>query len=74
MTGAVMAGLALLAGLAVEVTLDWLFELQWIFRFFAFVVTWGIVGFLAWRYIWIPHTRQPDDDTVALIIERAMPR
>jgi len=72
-TGLSMALCALLGWLAVEMVLDWLVALIWVFRFLIFLAGAGVTYYLA-RKIGIDPYRKPiGDESVALMIEREMP-
>ena len=72
-TGAAMALLALLGWLGIEMPLDWLVELPFWARAIFFIAGLGGTAFVLWRYGIRPWLRRPDDDRVALAIERALP-
>ena len=72
-TGAAMALLALLAWLAIEMPLDWLVELPLWARALFFIAGLGGAAFVLWYFGIRPWLRRPDDDGVALAIERALP-
>ncbi|MEO6785915.1 MAG: hypothetical protein ABI318_07250, partial [Chthoniobacteraceae bacterium] len=73
-TGLVMALVALLAWLAIGMPLDWLVELPFAARAALLVCGFGGATALAWRFGIRQWLHQPDDDRVALAIERALPQ
>lgn len=64
---------AVVAWLTAEMAFDWLIELPWIVR--AILLSAGLCGtsFLAWKHIVFPLSHRPNDEAVALMVERAMP-
>ena len=72
-TGVAMALLAWLGWLAIEMPLDWLVELPRWARAIFFIAGLGGTAFVLWRFGIRPWLRRPDDDRVALAIERALP-
>lgn len=73
-TGFAMALVAVLAWLAIEMPLDWLLALPIVARAALLVCALGGAAALAWRFGIRAWLRQPDDDRVALAIERALPQ
>ncbi|MEO6738801.1 MAG: DUF4175 family protein [Chthoniobacteraceae bacterium] len=73
-TGIAMAITALLAWLAIGMPLDWLFALPFPARAVLLMCGLGGAGMLAWRFGIRHWLHQPDDDRVALAIERALPQ
>jgi hypothetical protein len=73
-TGFAMAMVTVLAWLAMEMSLDWLFALPIAVRAVLLVCGLGGAAALAWRFGIRQWLRQPDDDRVALAIERALPQ
>jgi hypothetical protein len=71
--GAGMAVGALIILLAAAMLLDWWLDLPLAMRAVALAVTLGATGFLVWRFILTPVRHQPDDDAMALTVERACP-
>ncbi len=73
-TGLALALATVLAWLAIEMPLDWLFALPFAVR--ALMLAGGVCGAaaLAWRFGIRAWLHQPEDDRVALAIERALPR
>jgi len=59
--------------LAVAMLLDWWLDCPlWARAMMLFWVL-GVTGWLSWRYILTPLRRQPDDDAIALTVEKARP-
>ena len=73
-TGIAMALAAMLAWLAIEMPLDWLLALPFAARAVLLVLGVGGATVLAWRFGIRKWLHQPDDDRIALAIERALPR
>ena len=69
-----MALATVLAWLAIEMPLDWLLALPFAARAVMLVCGLGGGAVLAWRFGIRPWSHQPDDDRVALAIERALPQ
>ncbi|MEA3212099.1 MAG: hypothetical protein QOE70_5156 [Chthoniobacter sp.] len=72
-TGAAMALVVILGWLAAEGVADWLVALPWLARFAFLVAGIGVAGLLGWRCGLRPWRHRPDDDAVALMVERALP-
>ncbi len=72
-TGAAMALVAVCGWLVAETATDFFANLPWIFRLLFLIA--GVVGTggVAWWFALRPWSRRIDDDTVALMIERALP-
>lgn len=73
-SGVAIALLVLLVWLAIEMPLDWLVELPVWARALFLVGGLGGAAFALWRLGLRPLLHQPDDDRVALAIERALPQ
>lgn len=73
-TGAAMAVGAFLILLAMAMLLDWWLDLPRAARAAMLASILGGTGFLVWRFIATPLLRQPDDDAVALTVEKARPQ
>ncbi|NDB77733.1 MAG: hypothetical protein EB141_19165, partial [Verrucomicrobia bacterium] len=54
--------------------LDWFLDLPWAVRFLLFLGYLAAAGHVIWHHILIPFLRQPDDDAVALLVERGNPQ
>ena len=75
---AVLTGLAVLVIIGVELLalmllMDWWLELPWGVRLVSFLGQAGFLGWLCVRLIARPLWRQPDDDALALRVEKARP-
>ena len=69
------SGVAMLLGgltlaLGVGMLLDWSLDFPWAVRFLLFLGYLAAAGHVIWHYILIPFLRQPDDDAIALLVER----
>ena len=73
-TGAGMAVGALIILLAAAMLCDWWLDFPLAARAVTLALTMGVTGFVVWRFVVRPIRHQPDDDTVALRIERARPQ
>lgn len=60
--------------LAVAMLLDWWLDFPRGLRAISLTLILGIAGVLVWRYVITPVRRQPDDDAVALTVEKARPQ
>ncbi len=69
-----MAIVALLAWLAIEMPLDWILALHVTVRAAILVCGAGAAAALAWKFGVRQWLHRPDDDHVALAIERALPQ
>lgn len=72
-TGAGIAVGAFVILLATTMLLDWWLDFPFAVRAIALAFVLGCTGVLVWRFILTPVRRQPDDDAVALTIEKARP-
>jgi hypothetical protein len=72
-TGLAMALAAVLVWLSIAMPLDWLLALPFALRVVLLVCGLGTAGVLAWRFGIRQWLHQPDDDCIALAIERALP-
>jgi len=75
---AVMTGLAIAVSvsielLALELFADWWLELPWKVRLVLLVLQIGALAYILVRLVAVPLLRQPDDDDVALMVEKARP-
>jgi hypothetical protein len=59
--------------LAASMLLDWWLDLPLWLRAILLVVILGVTSALAWRFVVTPVRRQPDDDDIALAIEKVRP-
>jgi hypothetical protein len=73
-TGAGMAVGAFIILLATAMLLDWWLDFPLWLRAVALTLVLGAAGFITWRYVLTPIRRQPDDDALALRIEKAHPQ
>lgn len=69
------SGVAMLLGgltlaLGVGMLLDWFLDFPWAVRFLLFLGYLAAAGHVLWHNILIPFLRQPDDDAIALLVER----
>ncbi len=69
------SGIAMLLGggvlvLGAGMLFDWFLDLSWALRFLLFFGYQAALGHVLWHRILIPFLRQPDDDAVALLVER----
>lgn len=72
-TGAAMAVAVSVELLALAMFLDWWLELPWGVRLVSLLLQIGVLGYIAWRFILTPWLNQPDDDGLALMVEKAKP-
>ena len=75
---AVLTGLAMAVGVGVELLalamfFDWWLDLPWGFRLLSLIAQVAIFTFILLRMVVRPLIRQPDDDELALMVERARP-
>ncbi len=73
-TGAGMAVGAFIILLAAAMLCDWWLDFPLTARAITLVLTLGVTSFIVWRFVVRPIRHQPDDDTVALRVERARPQ
>ena len=73
-TGAGMAVGAFVILLGAAMLLDWWLDFPVWVRGVILVCIIASTGLIAWRYVLMPIRRQPDDDAVALRIEKARPQ
>ena len=59
--------------LALAMFADWWLDLPWAARLVSLVVQLGIFAYILLRFIAAPVLRQPDDDELALMVEKAKP-
>lgn len=76
---AVGSGVAMLLGgltlaLGVGMLLDWFLDFAWAIRFLLFLGYLAGIGHVVWHHIILPFIRQPDDDELALLVERGQPQ
>ncbi len=73
-SGAAMAVGAFVILLGTAMLLDWWLDFPRLVRGVALVCVLAPTALIAWRYVFLPIRRQPDDDVVALRIEKAHPQ
>jgi hypothetical protein len=73
-TGAGMAVGVFVILLGTTMLVDWWLDFSAWARAVALVCVFAPTAFIAWRYIFLPIRYQPDDDAVALRIEKAHPQ
>ncbi len=71
-------GLSMVVGTVVLVlgmgmVLDWWLDFPWALRAMLLLAETAAIGWMAWQFVIVPLARQPDDDMVALIVEKARP-
>jgi hypothetical protein len=76
---AVGSGVAMLLGgltlaLGIGMLADWFLDFPWAVRFLLFLGYLAAAGHIIWHHILIPFLRQPDDDDLALLVERGHPQ
>ena len=72
-TGAALAVDVFIALFGVEMIADWLVDLSWPVRAAALIFSLGAIGFVLFRFAIQPYLNRPNDDAIALQIERALP-
>lgn len=72
-TGLAMAAVVGLECLALSMFLDWWLELPWVVRLISLVVQTVLLGRILLRYVLAPLLHQPDEDDLALMVEKAKP-
>jgi hypothetical protein len=72
-TGVAMAIAVGVELLALAMFLDWWLELPWAVRLVSLLLQIGVLGYITWRFILEPLLHQPDDDDLALMVEKAKP-
>jgi hypothetical protein len=72
-TGVAMAVAVAIELIALAMFLDWLIELPWAIRLISLLLQIGVLGYIAWTATLRPFLRQPDDDELALMVEKARP-
>ena len=73
-TGAGMAVGVLIILLAAAMLCDWWLDFPRAARALTLALTLGVTGFIVWRFVVRPIRHQPDDDSVALRVEKARPQ
>src|SRR3989442_12713858 len=72
-TGVAMAIVVGIELLALAMFLDWWLELPWALRLLSLIAQLGVLGYIFIRFVLAPIVRQPDEDELALMVERARP-
>lgn len=75
---AALTGIAMAVGVGVELLalamfMDWWLDLPWIVRLLLLVGQLAVFSYILTRFVIIPVVRQPDDDDLALMVEKARP-
>src|SRR4051812_27623380 len=73
LTGVAIAVSVAIELLALEMFVDWWMELQWSVRFVLLMAQLAVLTYILTRLVFFPLWRQPDDDDVALMVEKARP-
>ncbi len=73
-TGVSMALGAFVILIGAVMLTDWWLDLPLAVRTVTLLITLGATGLLLWRFTLTPLRRQPDDDTVALAVEKGFPQ
>jgi hypothetical protein len=75
---AALTGLAMAVGVGIELLalamfVDWWMDLPWIVRLLLLLAQMALFAFIVVRFTLIPLIKQPDDDELALMVEKARP-
>src|SRR5262245_54715735 len=75
---AALTGMATAIGIGIELLAlamfaDWWLDLPWIVRLVLLLAQLLLFGFIVVRFVLIPIVRQPDDEELALMVEKARP-
>jgi hypothetical protein len=75
---AMLTGLATLSVVSLELLalamfLDWWLELPWALRLISLMAQMFVAGFIGWQSVVRPLVRQPDEDELALMVEKGRP-
>ena len=73
MTGLAMAVVVGIELLALAMFLDWWLELPWVVRLVSLLAQLGAFAYILSRFVLVPVLRQPEEDELALMIEKARP-
>src|SRR5262245_47447596 len=73
LTGLSLATVVGLELLALAMFVDWWLELPWLARLLSLLAQVGIVGWILTVSVVLPWWRQPDEDALALMVEKACP-
>jgi len=76
---AVGSGVAMLLGgltlaLGIGMVADWFLDFPWAVRLLLFLGYLAAAGHVIWHHVLVPVIRQPDDDDLALLVERGHPQ
>lgn len=71
--GVVLALGALALALMAGMLLDWWLDLPWAVRALIAAADLALLGYILWNYVVVPWQEQPDDDAVALFVEKGKP-
>ena len=71
LTGAAMAVAAVVELLALAMFIDWCFDLAWGVRLLLLLAQAALAGYILIRYVAAPLIRPPDEDELALMVERS---
>src|SRR5439155_5434270 len=72
-TGLAIATLVSVELLGLELFADWWLNLPWNLRLVLLIGQAALLGLILFRLVFIPLWHQPDDDEVALMVEKARP-
>ena len=75
---AALTGLAMAIGVGIELLalamfVDWWLDLPWTMRLLLLLAQTALFAFIIVRFVLIPIIKQPDDDELALMVEKARP-
>jgi len=73
LTGVAMAVIVSLEFLALAMFADWWLDLPWAARLASLIAQLGALTYILLRFIAAPVLRQPDDDELALMVEKVRP-
>ncbi len=71
--GLALAIIVCLELLALIMFLDWCFDFPWALRLVLFIIQFGVFNYILYRFVFHPRFRPPDDEELALRMERAFP-
>jgi hypothetical protein len=72
-TGLAMAIVVAIELIALAMFLDWWLDLPWGIRVVSLAAQVGVLGYILARFVLLPLWRQPDEDELALMVEKARP-
>lgn len=73
LTGVAMTILVSIELLALAMFLDWWLDLPWGVRLLSLIAQLGVFTYILLRFVVAPLLRQPDEDQLALMVEKAQP-